>query len=277
MLRATLVLVATLLVASRTAVGYGPPPGMMLMTGSGTYELAQHVILVRVVESFSKVKFPRALNPPNKYVPVRGRVRVLKSWDGPFSADQEIYVTPIMSCSGDGECTDYAFRVGDELVVFTQRTEEPILIVPSSTKPAAESLDFMAELDRAVKERHELEDPETDLIRAPGRYQAMFALKQCFTDASIHEEDADAYASCRLMDLSILVGIQRNELDTNWGPPTWCLDHNSPGPPYLLAAGTANCPPEQMAIWSFGRRGSSLACDGLKNRRCLDLTWIRDP
>jgi hypothetical protein len=120
-----------------------------------------------------------------------------------------------------------------------------------------------------------LEDPQTDLNRAPERHRVMLGLKQCFADA-MHAKDENAYGTCQVMGLSVLAGIKRSELAANWGPPAWCQEPTSPGATYVEPTG-ADCPPEQAAIWTFGHPGSYLLCNGQKNLRCMGLTWITNP
>lgn len=110
---------------------YRPPDGLSTSV-LGTYETT---ILVRVVESLPRETFPPEFNSPKMYVPVRGRVLVLKSWWGPFSAGQVLQVIASVAC-GDTiwSCTDYPLKVGDELLIVTQSTNQPIFATLSSNR-----------------------------------------------------------------------------------------------------------------------------------------------
>jgi hypothetical protein len=244
-----------------------PPPAFQLAQG-------QAIILVRVVQS----TFPNATQPPDSPNgrSILGKVVVLKSLWGPFSAGRELYVGAVFVCNGPpGCCGSYPLKAGDELVIFTN-DHEPIHAGVCTTWPAAESQALIAAVDQAVKEQLELEDPQTDLQRAPERHRVMQGLKKCFADASLDSKNGTAYPSCQAMGLSVLFGIKRSELAANWGPPTWCQEPTSPGPTYVEPT-RADCPPEQAAIWTFGHPGSYLVCNGQKSLRCMGLGWITNP
>jgi hypothetical protein len=158
------------------------------------------------------------------------------------------------------------------LLIFSQATQEPIFAMQGSVARAAESQAAIAALDQAVKEELELEDPQTDVNRAPERNRVMLALNKCFADASTHPKDEFSYARCQIIDVSVLRGIKRSELVTNWGPPTWCQ-----GPTGYLPPAGADCPLEQVPIWSFehpSTPGSGLWCNPARNLRCMGMEWI---
>jgi hypothetical protein len=129
----------------------------------------------------------------------------------------------------------------------------------------------MRALDQAVKDLRELQDPLTDITRAPERHRVMQALKKCFTDASLDSKNGTAYASCQVMSLSVLVGIKLSELVAYWGPPS---------------VGGNN---SEQAIWTFGDPGNYLFCGFLpdlraaaqaqdqKDLRCMGFSWITKP
>jgi hypothetical protein len=130
----------------------------------------------------------------------------------------------------------------------------------------------MRALDQAVKELQELQDPQTDITRAPERHRIMLDLKDCFGDASPHPTvDPASYATCRTISLSALVGIKRSELVAYWGPPS---------------VGGKN---SEQAIWTFGNPGNYLFCGFLPDLRaaaqaqdqtdlrCMGFSWITKP
>jgi hypothetical protein len=246
MYRVTSLVVATLLMMSRAA--YGLPP----ITLEPRH---QAIILVRVLES-----------TPNTF-PIHGRVLVLRSWWGPFSPGQELRVLADVMCAGNiANCTPYPLRVGDELLVFTGE-KNPIFISQAAAASAADSQSEMAELDRMVKQDQELQDPKTDVIRAPERDRVMRSVKECFAAASMHPEDTYARERCHV-DVSVLNGIKRSELVASWGRPTSCEMLNSGAVP------TANCGSEEAAIWSFGDPDSGLYCGPGRNLRCIGIVWV---
>ena len=117
------------------------PPDEVTTLRPGIFEAA---ILVRVVEST-----PVDLAAAKGFPYVLGTVLVLKSWWGPFSAGQVLQVRDVGEViRGRLPCnTPYPLRAGDELIVGTQRTEDPILVVCCSTWPAESiSKDLMAAL-----------------------------------------------------------------------------------------------------------------------------------
>jgi hypothetical protein len=265
MSRVTSTLLATLLIASRTTSG-AAPSDRLVPSGRGMLELAQSIILVRVVASFPDARFPPELNSPTVFAPVIGKVLVLKSWWGPFSTGRVLYVVAPVICAGTLEsCTAYPLHTGDELLIFTGSTE-PIMATQAWVWPAAESQALMAAVELAVKEQHELEDPQTDIARAPERHRAMQALKECFAMAS-SEEEAEG---CHTIDRSALIGIKRSDLAAGLGPPQWC-QRSSPIS-YVPPTG-ADCPPEQTPIWTFGHPSSNFICSAGKDLRC-DPIWI---
>jgi len=272
MYRVASVLLITLLVASR-ALG-NPPPDDLLRRGRGLLQGERVILLVRVVEAFSKATYPPEFNSSNRFANVTGKVSVLKSWKGPFSTGQLVHVGARAVCAGRAECcADYPLKAGEELLTFTT-SEEPILMGPCGTWPAAESQALMAALDRAVKEDRELKDPQTDVARAPERYRIMQALKECFADGDPKRPAGST--SCQGNSLSVLVGIQRSELSAYWGPPTWCTNPSPYGPGLLPPTG-ADCPAEQTAVWVFGKPNASsdgLWCSSEGTGRCMALMWI---
>ena len=259
-------LLATLLIASRSASG-GLTPDRLISFGRGILETQQTIILVRVVEVGPVLPF--AWSKPGYYA----TVLVLKSWKGPFSAGRVLHVVPADVCMR-ANWDPYLFQAGDnELLMFTG-TQEPIVAMKDSVWPAAESQALMRALDQAVKEELELQDPQTDITRAPERHRVMLALKECFAEESIHPKDQFApYSPCHAMDLSVLTGIKRSELVAYWGPPTLCVGGSAKEhlPP------TRDCPPEQASIWTFGHPGNNLWCNGQKTLRCMGLGWVSEP
>jgi hypothetical protein len=143
-------LLVTLLIAS--PAGYGAPPADGLV--QDLIAQAQTIILVRVVESFHDPQFPPKFNSPERFVPVLGTVRVLKSWKGPFPTGRKLYVGATVLCAGTPDsCEDYPLKAGDELLIFFPGATEPIYAARRSTWPAAETQGLMQALDQAVKER----------------------------------------------------------------------------------------------------------------------------
>ena len=126
-----------------------PPPDLLVQVAIETH---QTTILVRVVEStFPGTTVLPALTSAREYR-VLGKVLVLKSWWGPFPAGVVLHVAEAAECAGTIEgCTSYPLRVGDELLIVTQGTQDPIVAALSRTWPAAESQAAMAAFDRAVK------------------------------------------------------------------------------------------------------------------------------
>jgi len=105
----------------------------------------------------------------------------------PFSAGRVLHVEPSPVCNGPiGSCAPYLFQRGDdELLIFTGSgtdigTEDRITTAHDWVWPAAESQALMHALDRAVKEEMQLQDPQTDIARAPERHRVMLALKEAF-------------------------------------------------------------------------------------------------
>src|SRR5690242_21189109 len=100
MYRVPSVLLITLLIASR-ALG-NPPPDDLLHRGRGLLQGERVILLVRVVEAFSKATYPPEFNSSNRFAPVTGKVSVLKSWKGPFSTGQLVHVGARAVCAGRG-------------------------------------------------------------------------------------------------------------------------------------------------------------------------------
>jgi hypothetical protein len=221
-------------------------------------------MLVRVVQLTPHVGLTRDEIARNWVL--RGRVLVLKSWWGAFSEGRVVQVAQAVAIGCSAACVSYyPLHAGDELLIFTHETEEPIYAtMQSDVWPAAESQAELAALDRAVKERPELDDPQ-----APERYRVMVALKKCSAAASMHAKYENAYSPCKFMyqfmNPSSLIGIRRSELVEYWGSPTWCQDLAPSGPKYWPPTG-ADCPPEEGAIWSVGpfeHPGKNVWCDAL--------------
>lgn len=265
-MRAAPGLLITLLLAS-DAVSANPPLDWQVGLNLGA---AQTVILVHVVES----TFPPEVHSPDVFA--HATVLVLKSWKGPFSTGRELQVAPPGGCAGS-TCLPYPLQAGDDLLIFTQATAEPIFAMQGFVWRAVESQAAITALDQAVKEQLELQDPQTDVMRGPERTRVMLALNRCFAEASAYPNDEYRYARCQAMDVSVLRGIKRSELVANWGPPTWCQRFNPPGTTAYVPPVGADCPPEEVPIWSFGHRsspGSGLWCNAERNLRCMGITWI---
>jgi hypothetical protein len=233
-------------------------------------EGTQTVILVRVVAS---TFHPGDSALSSSSIDERAKVSVLKSWKGPFSAGNVVHVAPNIVCTGS--CgSPFDLQNGEEVLIFTNSTEDPIAL--GAIRRGTEAQAAIATLDQAVREQRELEDPQTDLIRAPERNRVVLALKKCFADASTNSK-IDLYPNCEAMDVSVLRGMKRSALVTNLGPPKWCRRWNTSGrAEYSSHVGT-DCPPEQMPIWSFRPRdtsGSGLWCSPERNLRCMGLGWI---
>lgn len=223
--------------------------------------LHQTIILVRVVE----------LDPEDPATPT---LLVLKSWRGPFPAGRVLHIEPADAC--EGNCDSYGFQaVGDELLIFSGGTKEPMLTpLQDWVFPAAESQALMGALDQAVKElQEELQDPQTDITRGPARKRVMHDMKECFANASMHPNGLDAYVTCQGMTISgALWGIKRSELVANWGPPHRCRRISTTDDEFSASTG-ADCPLDRAPIWTFGGR-DGLWCDAQENLRCMNLWWI---
>lgn len=267
MFRASFGLLGSLLMACR-AMSDTPLPDWYIKS---SLDGSQTVILVHVIES----TFHRGDSPlSSSSMDARAKVSVLRSWKGPFSRGNLVHVVPDVICTGS--CgAPFAIQKGEEVLIFTNSTEDPV--AQGLVLRAAEAQAAMTTLDQAVKEQQELEDPHTDLIRAPERNRVMLALKKCFADASAHPKSEYLYPRCSLIDVSVLRGIKRSALVANWGPPTWCQRLNGTGPTEYSAPAGTDCPPEQMPIWSFGRPGtpgSGLWCSPERNLRFMGIEWI---
>jgi hypothetical protein len=251
------------------------PPSQAWWLTYGSFK-GGNIILARVVEStFPDWTFFRPELPP-----VLGKVLVLKSWIGAFSAGQVLHVAAVLSCNGRiDDCGSYPLRVGDELLIMTQDTKDPILATVNRTWPAAKSQALMRVLDQ---QELELQHPETAMDRAK-HDRGMLALRECFRKASMYYPiHKAAYARCQTMDLSDLRGIKRRELETSWwGPPTWCQRLVSGTTEYLPPGfGGVGCAMEEVSVWSFGpprtprTPGSGLWCISKGSLRCMDMKWV---
>ena len=125
-------LLATLLIVSRAAYGT-PPPDEVVRSDVGT----RTIILVQVVELTSPVFSPDAFAHNRA---IRGKVLVLKSWWGPFSKGRVLRVAQAITIGCSASCASYPLHAGDELLIFTHETEEPMYATTQSDVwPAAES------------------------------------------------------------------------------------------------------------------------------------------
>jgi hypothetical protein len=80
------------------------------------------VILVRVVES----SFPANADPAHDFSLHKASALVLKSWKGPFSAGYLLHIGSPGACFGFS-CQPYAVQAGDEVLIFSQGTRDPII------------------------------------------------------------------------------------------------------------------------------------------------------
>jgi hypothetical protein len=135
--RVAFALLATLLIASRTASGTSAAD-WLIHEPAELLEIAKTIILVRVIE----------LKPPS----TSATVRVLKSWKGPFSTGRVLHVKEpeVLGC---GDCESYTFQAGDKellMVLFDPEDREPIPAWKHWVWPAAKSQALMQGLDQAV-------------------------------------------------------------------------------------------------------------------------------
>jgi hypothetical protein len=107
------------------------------------------VILVHVVES----SFPPVIDSfdDDSILDAGATVLVVKSWKGPFPAGRVLHVAPLGGCAGSS-CASYPLQAGDDLLIFDQRTEDPIHAVRPFTLRAEDSKAAMATLDHLVHE-----------------------------------------------------------------------------------------------------------------------------
>jgi len=138
-----LLLLATALFAARSVSG---APLTDRETRS-RFEAWQTVILVHVVES----TFPSALEFPDRY-PLGGEatVLVLKSWKGPFVAGLTLHVATPGFCAGSS-CLPYPLQAGQDVLIFDQRTEDPLMAMEQFVSTAADSKEAMATLDQLMQ------------------------------------------------------------------------------------------------------------------------------
>jgi hypothetical protein len=234
-------------------------------------ELARTVILVRVVESTFR---GAADSLPVSTFP-SATVLVLRSWKGPFSAGHLLHAAPPGFCAGSrASCQPYPLHAGDEVLIFAQQTDDPIVASEYSVFRAAESKATMEVLDQAVKEQVQLHDPQTDITRAPERQRMLLALTQCLAESSRHQGDGAFHSHCVATDTSVLVGIKRAELVAALGPPTWCQRSYPFG--YLPGA-SGDCPAEQTPVWSFEPTPTTpggLMCQSDESVRCMHIGWF---
>jgi hypothetical protein len=256
---------STLLVASRAVSATSLPDWQI----ESNFETAHTVILVRVVES----TFPAVADFSPDSAFARATALVLKSWKGPFSAGRLLHIAPPGDCIGFS-CLPYPLQAGDEVLIFSQRTEDPIIAVEGLVFRAAESKSALEVLDRTVKEQLQLHDIQTDIARAPERQRILLALNQCLAESARHQGDGSFQSRCPVMDVSVLAGIKRSELVAALGPPTWCQRLYPFG--YLPGAGR-DCTPEQTPVWSFEPTPSTpggLMCQSDSTLRCMQFVWF---
>jgi hypothetical protein len=206
--------------------------------------------------------------------PLHAEASVLKAWKGPFPSGTVLHVVPNMVCTGS--CgSPFTLQNGEQVLIFTNSTSNPIVLGIAMRDPELKAA--MGTLDQAVTEQRELEDPHTDLIRAPERSRVMLVLKKCFADARTHPKGEVLYPACDTIDVSILRGIKRSALVATLGSPTRCQRFNSSGhAEYPSPVGT-DCPPEQTPIWSFEHGGtgvSGLWCAPERDLRCMGIGWV---
>ena len=115
----TILAVVPLILISPRAVADAAPPAWQIKS---LLEVTPTVILVRVLESTFTTAPESSGIPPSRHADVV----VLQSWKGQFSAGRSLRVWPPYFCFGF-RCVPYALRAGDEVVVFTQATQDPIL------------------------------------------------------------------------------------------------------------------------------------------------------
>jgi hypothetical protein len=126
------------------------------------YEGWQTVILVHVVES----SFPPVIDSvdDDSILDASATVLVLKSWKGPFAAGRVLHVAPLGGCAGSS-CVSYPLQAGDDLLIFDQRTEDPIHAVQPFVLRAEDSKAAMATLDQLVHDRPSSPGPNQRLER----------------------------------------------------------------------------------------------------------------
>jgi hypothetical protein len=224
------------------------PPVWVVHSGLGLIHGDQAILVVRVVEGAN---------------PTYAKVLVLKSLWGPFSPGQ-VLLAGAGATVGNGSLYKFK-RVGDELLIFPEVTE-PIVVWEGWAWPAAKSHALMAAVEKAVKEERELEDPQTDIDRAPERRRVMRTVQECY----VYNREAACEGKWG-GNYYVLEGIKRSELATIWGPPT-CrrLTHNVE---YVPPAG-ADCAPQEPATWSFaGPYSDAQVVCHVQDDRCIDFSW----
>jgi hypothetical protein len=234
-----------------------------------SFETAQTVILVRVVESTFPAVADAADDPPFP----KASALVLRSWKGPFSTGLLLHLAPPYVCVGFS-CQPYPVQAGDEVLIFTQGTRDPITVIQGMVFRAAESKSMMEVLDQTVKEQQQLHDPQTDIVRAPERQRILFALSRCLAESSRHQGDTTFQSLCLTIDTSVLLGIKRSELVAALGPPTWCQRLY----PFAYLRGVGNdCTPEQTPVWSSEAASNTpggLMCQPDASQRCMHMGWF---
>ena len=233
------------------------------------FETSQSVILVRVVESTFSAVAGGADDPP---FPTASAL-VLRSWKGPFSAGQLVHLVPPYFCAGSN-CQPYPVQAGDEVLIFSQQARDPITVMQVNVFRAAESKSMMEVLDQTVRELQQLQDPQTDIARAPERQRVLFALSRCLAESSRHQGDRMLQSSCLTIDTTVLLGIKRNELVAALGPPTWCQRLDTAA--YLRGVGN-DCTPEQIPVWSSEPASATpggLMCQPDATQRCMHMGWF---
>ena len=234
-----------------------------------SFETTQTVVLVRVVES----TFPAVANSAPDYDFAHATALVLKSWKGPFSAGRLLHITPPGGCAGSN-CTPYPLQAGDEVLIFTQRTEDPITALQGMVFRAPESQSMMEVMDQTVKEQHQLHDPQTDIARAAERQRVLFSLSRCLAESARHQGDRMLQPSCLTIDTSVLLGIKRSELAAALGPPTWCQRLDTLA--YIRGL-RDDCTPEQNPVWSSepaSETPGGLMCLPDESQRCIHMVWF---
>jgi hypothetical protein len=233
------------------------------------FEAAQTVILVRVIES----TFPAVADPAHDLSFHHASVLVLRSWKGPFSVDLLLHIMSPGVCFGFS-CQPYPVQAGDEVLIFTQGTRDPIGALQGSVFRAAESKSMMDILDQTVKEQQQLHDPQADIARAPTRQRVLVALRGCLEESSRRQGDKNSHSRCLTIDTSVLLGIMRSELAAALGPPTWCQRRDTAA--YLRGVGN-DCTPEQNPVWSFEPASNTpggLMCQPDATQRCIHMGWF---
>src|SRR5581483_9947090 len=91
-------------------------------------------------------------------------------------------------------------------------------------------------------------------------------------ESAKHQPSPASDASCRGIDISVLVGIKRSEQVAALGPPTWCQRSDPFG--YVSGDG-GDCESHHTPMWSSESTAGApggLMCQSDASDRCLHLT-----